>query len=139
MNWAGWLSIGFIAGTWAGILIMCVMYVAKKCDEQEGGRVVKEAELRKHCTCSLCGKKVGETGLPLFWRLTVDRFGVDMRAVQRQTGLAMMLGSPVLAGVMGPDEDMAKPVMQPVVLTICETCAVERSLPAAALAEVGRP
>lgn len=45
------------------------------------------------------------------------------------------IGHAALAGVMGPDEDLAKPVMEPVKLTVCESCAVERSLPVAVLSE----
>lgn len=94
---------------------------------------MKERELREHSTCSLCSKPILHTGLPLFWRVTVERFGIDMAAMRRQTGLAMTLGSAPLAGVMGPDEDMAKPMMEPVKLTVCESCAVDRALPVAAL------
>lgn len=83
---------------------------------------MKEAELRR---CDLCRKKIGESGLPLFWRVTVERFGVDMQAVRRQDGLGQFMGSMLLAGVMGPGEDMAKPMMDPKVLTVCETCAMD--------------
>lgn len=93
---------------------------------------MKEAELRQHATCSLCSKPIGHTRLPLFWKVTVERFGIDMQAVQRQHGLGLMIGAP-LAAVMGPDETMAKPVMDPKVLTVCETCACERCLPVAGL------
>lgn len=96
---------------------------------------MKEAELRKHATCSLCRKPIGHTRLPLFWKVTVERFGIDLLAVQRQQGLGLMIGAP-LAAVMGPDETMARPVMEPKVLTVCETCACERALPIAALSEV---
>lgn len=99
---------------------------------------MKERELRQHAYCSLCRNPIGHTGLPLFWRVTIERFGVEMGAVQRQSGFAMMLGSADLAAAMGPDEDMAKPVHEPIVLTVCETCAVECDLPVAALAEVPR-
>jgi hypothetical protein len=34
---------------------------------------------------------------------------------------------------MGPDETMAKPVMDPKVLTVCEGCACERRVPVAVL------
>jgi hypothetical protein len=95
---------------------------------------MKEAELRQHATCSACGKKVLAAGLPLFWRVTIERFGVDMQACQRQQGLSMMLGSPALASVMGPDEDLAKPVMDKVVATVCESCVLS-SMPIAMLAE----
>jgi len=85
---------------------------------------MKEAELRKHSTCSLCRKPIGHTGLALFWRVTVERFGVDLRAVKRQDGLAAYMGSSALAAAMGTDEDMAVPVMDPVTLTACEVCAM---------------
>jgi hypothetical protein len=66
---------------------------------------MKEKELREAATCIICGKPFGHTGLPLFWRVTIQRFGVDMGAVKRQTGLTMMLGgNALLASVMGPDE-----------------------------------
>ena len=97
---------------------------------------MKEHELRTHATCSLCRKAIGAAGLPLFWRVTIDRFGIDARAVRRQDALASMLGSSTLAGVMGPSEELATPVMDTVTLTVCETCAVARDLPVAALAEV---
>ena len=53
---------------------------------------MKERELRLHATCSLCRQKIGHTNLPLFWTVRIERHGIDMRAVQRQTGLAMMPG-----------------------------------------------
>ena len=95
---------------------------------------MKEAELRQHATCSLCSKPIGHTSLPLFWKVTVERFGIDMQAVQRQHGLGLMIGAP-LAAVMGPDETMARAVMEPKVLTVCEACACEHSAPVAALSE----
>lgn len=97
---------------------------------------MKEAELRKHAKCTLCNRGIGHRGgLPLFWRVTIERFGVDLNAAKRLDGLAAMLGSPALASVMGPNEDLAKPVMDPAVLTVCESCAVETFRPVAELAE----
>lgn len=96
---------------------------------------MKEAELRKHATCSLCRNPIGHTRLPLFWKVTVERFGIDLAAMQRQQGLGLMIGGP-LAAVMGRDETMARPMMEAKVLTVCETCACERDLPIAALSEV---
>ena len=86
---------------------------------------MKESELRQHLTCDLCNRKVTATGLPLFWRVKVERFGIDAKAVQRQHGLGMHLGSHALAGIMGLDEDLATPVMDPVTLTMCEGCALD--------------
>ena len=62
-----------------------------------------------------------------FLNLSLKVLFLDLQfAVQRQTGLAMMLGgNGILASVMGPDEDMAEPMMEPVRLTVCENCATE--------------
>lgn len=89
---------------------------------------MKESELREISTCHLCGKKIGKTKLPLFWRIRVQRYGIDMNAVQRQEGLAMMLGgNGFLASVMGPDEDMAK-IIDENEVTVCEDCAMKNPL-----------
>ena len=95
---------------------------------------MKEKELRKHATCAMCGNKVLASGLPLFWRVTVERFGVDLKAVSRQQGYSMMLGSAEIALAMGADEDMAQPLMEPVTLTVCERCGTQTTC-VAALAE----
>ena len=96
---------------------------------------MKERALREHATCSLCAKRIGDAGLPLFWAVTIERYGIDLRAAQRQDGLAALLGSPALAQAMGPDEDLAMPMMEPAKLTVCERCAVDQQLPIAVLAE----
>jgi hypothetical protein len=96
---------------------------------------MKERQLREHTTCNACQQPIGHTGLPLFWTVAVTRWGLDARALQRQQGLAMHLGSAALAMVMGPDEDLAKPIDETVTLTVCETCAYENPLLMAALAE----
>jgi len=98
---------------------------------------MKEAELRKHAICSMCGNKVMASGSPLFWRVTIERLGIKFGPVQRQQGLTMMLGgSAALAAVMGPDEDLASPVMDTVTLTVCEECCT-KSTCVAALADYG--
>lgn len=99
---------------------------------------MKRAELLKHATCNLCGKPVGHTGIPLFWKVTVERFGVDLRAVQRQDALGTFVGSQILGAVMGPDEDLAKPMMdKPAIATVCEACGTGKQTMVAILAEVG--
>lgn len=89
---------------------------------------MKEAELRKHTDCTVCGGKITAAGVPLFYRVTIERFGIDLRAVRRQSGLAQFLGgSPqavAIAEAMGPDEDMAQAMMEPTVVTVCETCSM---------------
>ena len=98
---------------------------------------MKERELRTHAVCSLCRKKIGESGLPLFYRLTLERFGVKLDAVRRQGGLEMMLGGHVhIAQALGPDEDMAMPVMDTLVLVVCESCSLADRYFVAQLAEL---
>jgi hypothetical protein len=87
---------------------------------------MKEEELRKHAKCSICGKGIGHTGLPFFWTLTVDRYGIDFEAMKRQDGLAAYLGGHTgIAEALGPNEDMAEKIMDTVTLTLCEDCAMK--------------
>lgn len=89
---------------------------------------MKERELRQHATCDCCRQPIGHTGMPLFWTVSVSRYGLDARALSRQQGLAMQMGSAAMAMVMGPDEDLAQQLMEPVTLTVCETCAMDQQL-----------
>jgi hypothetical protein len=85
---------------------------------------MREDELRKHAICSKCKNRIGHTGVPIFWTLKIDRIGIKMDAIQRQQGLAMMLGgNALLAQVMGPNEDMTQPMMDTIEITLCEECA----------------
>jgi len=99
---------------------------------------MKEKELRSLATCAGCQKLIGHTGLPLFYKVTVERFGVDMRVVARQDGLAAFLGSSMLANVMGPQEEMAKEIGDPAKFSICEDCANVSKLSVAALHELNQ-
>lgn len=86
---------------------------------------MKEKELRKVAICGLCNKKIGESGLPLFMRVTVKRYGLKAQALSRQTGLEMMRGAAAgLAQVLGPDEDMAEIITENTI-TVCATCSNE--------------
>ena len=99
---------------------------------------MKEMELREHAKCDLCGQFVVASGVPLFYRVSVERFGILLDAVRRQQGLTMMLGGDArLANVMGADEDVAKPMMSKVSVTVCEKCSVNNPWQVAAMAELG--
>lgn len=87
---------------------------------------MKADQLLKHAKCSVCGNGIGTGQTLFFWVITVERHGLDLAAIQRHDGLGMMMGSHALARVMGPDEDLTKPVMKPSKLTICETCMLEK-------------
>lgn len=97
---------------------------------------MKEKELRECATCAVCGKKIGKTGMPMFWRVRIERHGIDGNAMRRQIGLEMMLGSVAIAQAMGPDEDMTTPLMEPVTFTVCEDCCTKQVC-VAELAELG--
>lgn len=86
---------------------------------------MKERELTKHMKCDACRRELTETGLPLFWTLTVTRYGLDAGAIRRRMGLGMAVGSGALASILGPDEDLAVKLMEPVEITLCEQCAIQ--------------
>jgi len=86
---------------------------------------MKEPELRKHAECSICRKKIGHTGLPCFWIIKIERHGLALKDIARQDGLAALLQSPFLAQAMGPDNDLTIPLMEPLTVTLCESCALD--------------
>lgn len=96
---------------------------------------MKESELRAAAVCCLCARRIGETGMPIFYRVRIERHGLNIAAMKRQQGLGMMLGGS-LAMAMGPDEEMTTPLMDPVSVTICEPCSLTGVM-AAELAERG--
>lgn len=84
---------------------------------------MKEEELRKRAICALCRRPIGRAGVPAFWLVRIERYGIDLAAVNRQQGLTMMLGgNAALAQVMGSDEEMATAIIEPITLTVCEDC-----------------
>lgn len=82
-------------------------------------------ELLNATQCAICCKPFGHAGLPLFWRVTVERYGVDMAAVRRQDALGSFMGNQALADVMGSERVLASPIGDPKTVTVCETCALE--------------
>lgn len=99
---------------------------------------MKATELKKHATCSLCRNPILSSGLPLFWRVTIEHLAVDIGAVNRQYRLGKMLGSHTLAATIGPDKDVAKPIVDQTQITVCQHCSLANKLPVMVLAEIGR-
>ena len=98
---------------------------------------MKEAELREKANCGLCGLPIGHTGLPFFYRVSMESFGVKLDAVRRQSGREMMMGGHVqLAGVMGPNEDMAESMGPATEFTVCQTCYADKEYPLRACREM---
>lgn len=87
---------------------------------------MNQRELRELATCGLCGRKVLECGSPVFYTLELNQYSIDMNAIQRQAGLEMMLGSPALAAVMGPDQNFANKISGPHVVTVCNGCVFDK-------------
>lgn len=85
---------------------------------------MREDELRAAAVCVVCNKPFGHAG-PLFWRISLERHGVDRAAVTAQDGLTAMLGGHAgLARIMGPDRAMTQ-VLASRKVTVCENCAAE--------------
>jgi hypothetical protein len=65
------------------------------------------------------GKTITGVGVaaqgPIFYRVTLEQFAIDQRAVQRQHGLENLIGDAAIAAAMGPDEDVAKLMQKSVV------------------------
>jgi hypothetical protein len=104
-------------------------------------RFMKEKELRECATCSMCHKKIGRWGLPVFYRLKIERFAVDLQAVRRQAGLEGLLDGHVgLAQAFSTEEEMARNLMEPMTIIVCEGCSMDTSpCCVAMLAEKGIP
>ena len=98
---------------------------------------MKETEIRKHSTCNLCKNKILKNGIPIFYVVKIQNYGLDLNAIQRQSGMATMMGHAGLAQVMGPNEDMASPITDEVIITVCSECYAEKDLCIAHLNELG--
>ena len=97
--------------------------------EQQPG--MKQGEFQK---CAICHEGVANKGIT-FYRVRMERFILDPRAIQRQHGLEMMLGSPELAFHMGPQDDIAKRIDDPHVFLVCENCACMKEMTLALVSE----
>lgn len=77
--------------------------------------------------CAFCGKGVMHTGLPLFWRVCIERMGVDLVAAQRQHGMEVFFGGNVgIADVFNDGAPIANPLQDSEkTILICERCAME--------------
>jgi len=97
---------------------------------------MKEEELRENINCGLCNQPFAAAGLPIFHRVTIETYCLDVNAIKRQDGLAAIVGSSVIASVMGPNEDLAKELHEPLKITVCSTCSIEERHCIAQLSEI---
>lgn len=87
---------------------------------------MKERELREASHCAVCEEPFGRaTTMPLFYRVRVQLFGLDMNAIKQQDGLTAMLGGhAMLASVMGTNAEMASEIGTSKTFTVCHACAM---------------
>lgn len=91
---------------------------------------MKAGELEK---CCLCGKGMMHSGVPLFYRVTVEHMGVKVREVQRAHGMEEFMGGNVALARVFHDPDIAERIGEPTQKLVCQTCALEPHL----LAQIG--
>lgn len=90
---------------------------------------MKELELRNNTQCNICHRKLGQLAIPIFWTVKAQRHGLDLKAIQRQQGLAMMMGgNGILASTMGPDEEMTKELTEEIKITVCDECFMSNDI-----------
>ena len=86
---------------------------------------LKERQLVNIGPCAICNKPQLEGGEPTFYLVTVKRVMFNANAIQRRAGLQMAMGGAgALAGIMGPDEDLATIFESGREVFIHESCAL---------------
>jgi hypothetical protein len=88
--------------------------------EYDRGRAMKQTDFKP---CVKCGKGVAHTGIPLFYRVTIERMGIDGQAVRQHAGLEQMIGNARIAHAMGADADIGIPIGEAEKGLICSECA----------------
>lgn len=88
--------------------------------EEIQGEKMKAGDFRP---CALCGKGVMHTGLPLFYRVTIQRMGIDRQEVQRSHGMEQFFGGALALSRVFHDPDIAKPISEVCKVLVCEDCS----------------
>lgn len=84
---------------------------------------MKQSDIKK---CAICDLGMMHSGAPLFYIMTIQHYMMDLGAVQRQHGLEMFMGEAApLAQIMGPNEDLAKPLSKEIKIWVCQDCAIK--------------
>lgn len=85
---------------------------------------MKQSEIKP---CAGCGKGVAHDNSITFYEVKIGYRFLNVAAIQRQTGLEMMLGDAGLASVMGADEDIGISLSD-VEALVCLSCAMSKTL-----------
>ena len=76
--------------------------------------------------CANCGKGMAHDNNLVFYRIHVEQFVLDGKAIMRQHGLEQMMGgNAALAQIMGPNEPIAHGMGQSCRL-LCQPCLLEQ-------------
>ena len=81
---------------------------------------MKQREIKP---CIGCGQGVMHDNNLAFYRLRASYMIANTQAIGRQHGLEMVIGNPLIASVMGTDEDLAT-AMQNADELVCLNCAM---------------
>lgn len=82
---------------------------------------MKQSDIKQ---CVGCGEGVMHDNQMTFYTVKITQWVVDLGAVQRQHGMEQMMGqAAALAQVMGPNEDIAKPLEAEKDVWVCGWCA----------------
>jgi len=77
--------------------------------------------------CIVCGRGMMHSGMPIFYRVTIETMGIDSHAVMRAHGLELQFGGGPLAArianAMGPNEDLGLPIGDAHKTLLCHDCA----------------
>ena len=85
--------------------------------------------------CAACGHGMAKNNI-FFYRVRIEQMILNTAAIKRQAGLEMMIGSPALATVFSPNEDLAVGLGEKMLL-LCGECGTGgSSLPVACLLEL---
>lgn len=82
--------------------------------------------------CAMCKRQLLETELPLFYRITAARCGIDGNEVRRHVGLAQAIAPGAdglaLAGVLGPGVKPVVVMNDAGTFNVCQRCAQKNPL-----------
>ena len=76
--------------------------------------------------CCVCGEGILKDSMT-FYRVSVQQFFAHHQNIRRAHGMEALMGSPTLAALMGPNEDLAVALSQPQAGLLCLRCSTERS------------
>jgi hypothetical protein len=75
--------------------------------------------------CALCGKGVMHTQMPLFYRVRIERMGIDLDEVRRTDAMEKFFGGHVRIARAFQDPVLATPIGEAAHALVCEKCATQ--------------